>query len=505
MKKYLFASFLINLSLVFAVNAKQTDVSIGKPDLCEGSYSLSVKTGDLYRVELNNICIKEEIAAKKYSNSKAELDKLLKEVNLQGPKNIFYKPTTTAEYVDWAKNHLEKNFNADTICKSAGFKEYKSFDNLLYVNDDNLSDVISTAAHSLVYYKHDKFIKSFIKLFPYCFLGIETREVRNESGRKSFVDSIVPIVVDRAEAKAAIDRIISSVKIKISGEFSKNLSISNGELKNNFNELLEVHKNISSLKGLILETEEAFSKGYNSREDLIQSKQWGAKSLDEFKIFKMAQDFRANRLTMGKIYEFQINSNEKYTEILNEILSIKYSNSTVLTAEEILEFLVDKREANNRKIGVIDYKNQRIAMVAKEKEYWALRQKQVAEAQIERERLERINYVKEFPYEAIIDCEWGGRSVRDLRLCLIGDGNFYTEIYVNNNGIDPKIYNLSNVSSLTRQNQGVAKIPLRNRFELRAQNADSSRTMIVTIIETKSGAVLKKEALGFRKSLSIRD
>ena len=149
--------------------------------------------------------------------------------------------------------------------------------------------------------------------------------------------------------------------------------------------------------------------------------------------------------------------------------------------------------------GLFDYINDKEKGIAKRTSALVERDIRVAEEKIRREKEEadrqrqKEAFAKEFPYEAIISCDFQGTHT-NLVSCFAGDVGTELEI---RNGSNYRMYKSFDLYQLghERPREGLV-LPLSSNFQIKAQNSNENLVLTIKIRETATGK------LTFNKSAS---
>lgn len=115
------------------------------------------------------------------------------------------------------------------------------------------------------------------------------------------------------------------------------------------------------------------------------------------------------------------------------------------------------------------------------------------------------NSAKEFPYEAVIRCEFNG-SHSNVVVCFMGSGASGTELELTNGDAYKmyKAYELQNNNVGTETREGFI-IPLRKNFSLIAQNSSKSMTLNVVIRNTATKQKLFEKSASQYGVISVKN
>lgn len=168
-------------------------------------------------------------------------------------------------------------------------------------------------------------------------------------------------------------------------------------------------------------------------------------------------------------------------------------------AGDLFRYLVDRAVSNSKHITIAQAAQIRKAEEEKAAKFAAQeaeRQRVKAEAQAAKERAE---HAKEYPFEAVLTCTPSYNDRFPATFCFsVGDNHGHmtkTELELTN-GKEYHMYSGVDVRLAGQQTDEGLIIPLRNHFELIAQNANDNGLLSVVIRDTKTHKVV------FQKSAS---
>ena len=194
----------------------------------------------------------------------------------------------------------------------------------------------------------------------------------------------------------------------------------------------------------------------------------------DYKAYIFAKSISGGAEDVKKLKTFGIIDKAGFDELALEMQQSQYSKTVGL--DVIYMYLNDREAAKLKKTTVVAERDFRVAEDNKRRE----------KEQIERQR-RREAYAKEFPYEAVISCEFQGRH-SNLVPCFAGGRNdASTELEIRN-GTNYGMYKSYDLYRLGSEQSGEGLIvPLGNTFEVKAQNASDTLTLTVKIRETATG------------------
>ena len=109
------------------------------------------------------------------------------------------------------------------------------------------------------------------------------------------------------------------------------------------------------------------------------------------------------------------------------------------------------------------------------------------------EKQKQAKTSKEFPYYALITCGMGWNHLNTL-VCFSGE-HVDTEIEIRN-GPEYGMYKVYDIFKLGRETSKGLEINLRQKFELKVQNADDSLVLGVRVFGRASGKMLFQKQVG---------
>jgi hypothetical protein len=124
----------------------------------------------------------------------------------------------------------------------------------------------------------------------------------------------------------------------------------------------------------------------------------------------------------------------------------------------------------------------------------AQREKAAADARRAQEEKQRLEYSKEFPFYAVISCGSNYNAIFPVFTCFSGSNSVNTELELRN-GSAYKLYTFVEIMQLP-QNNGNLVIDLRQKFEMKMQNASNSLIMNLKVYNRATQQVV------FEKSAS---
>jgi hypothetical protein len=194
----------------------------------------------------------------------------------------------------------------------------------------------------------------------------------------------------------------------------------------------------------------------------------------DYKAYNFAKSISGGAEDIKKLKTFGITDKPGFDELALEIQQSQYSKTVDLSV--MYTYLNDRDAAKIKKTTAVAERDFRLAEDNKRRE----------KEQIERQR-RREAYVKEFPYEAVVSCEFQGRH-SNLASCFVGNRNdVSTELEVRN-GANYGMYKSFDLYRLGPEQSGEGLIiPFNSNFEIKAQNSSDTLTLTVKIRETATG------------------
>ena len=206
------------------------------------------------------------------------------------------------------------------------------------------------------------------------------------------------------------------------------------------------------------------------------------KGFDNYDQYNFSYDIDANKNQIDQLKEFGIIDAVEFKKVQDEIIQIKYSNETNIS--NVITYLNDLIEADQKGMNVLDYKKARIE---EEKRVAKVLQEQAEKAQQE--------FAKEYPYTAILSCGMGDSHI-NIAACFVEEKySVPTELKINNGG-NNRLYKPWNLREAGRETNRGLEIDLKRSFSINAQNSSSNLTLGITIIENSSGEVTYSDSVG---------
>lgn len=195
--------------------------------------------------------------------------------------------------------------------------------------------------------------------------------------------------------------------------------------------------------------------------------------------YDFAQQFpNANQSIVNQLKNNSIKSKSELDQAISALKNDRYVTGDP-TYQDVFNYLKDKKAADSKKIPVLKQKEIRLA------EEKAASEKAAAE-----NRRRQAEHAKEFPYTATILCSFSGQNYI-TQACFSGSGKYGadTELEIRN-GSNYKLYKPYELHQLGNTSGSGLQIPLRNRFEIKAQNSNETLVLNLVIKSTATGEVL---------------
>lgn len=193
-----------------------------------------------------------------------------------------------------------------------------------------------------------------------------------------------------------------------------------------------------------------------------------------------ANKIGANAARVKELAQFQITSEDGLRASISAMRSSGYADSNELGS--LLSYLRDKQ---------VGEREGRPAKAVRDER----RQKEEREAErrsIE-QRKAREEYIKKYPYTAVVSCTLGGSAPITVSACFM-NRHTQTELEVKN-GSDYRMYTAIDLLSAGTVTEDGLEIPLQKSFQIKAQNAGENMLLTVKVINNRSGSVeFKKSA-----------
>lgn len=195
---------------------------------------------------------------------------------------------------------------------------------------------------------------------------------------------------------------------------------------------------------------------------------------------------------IAALKSYGVFTRQAFDQVTSEMKAQNYSQKD--DWNDILAYLKDRKDASTSGRSVLQQREYRVA-----------EERKIQQQRAEEARRKREEFARKYPYEAILACEFQGRSVGNLAVCFVGGrGSNGTELSLRN-GDSVRVYKGYELQNLGREQPDGLHIPLRERFAIRAQNESKNYILTLTIKSTLTGKVLNKQAAGMWKVVSVRN
>jgi hypothetical protein len=175
--------------------------------------------------------------------------------------------------------------------------------------------------------------------------------------------------------------------------------------------------------------------------------------------FKFAQTLsNATPQRICALKSYGISSEDDFAKLLTEIKAVNYSDNT--NWDTIFNYLKDRKDAKAAGISIQELIKKR-----------------------------KIEFAKNYPYEAILNCQLYGEST-DIINCFVGSNP--TRLFLVNGG-ESKVYGYFDVSDAGKIMSDGMHIPLRKNFSLKAQNNSKYAALTLKVIDIATGKVLNNQ------------
>jgi hypothetical protein len=198
--------------------------------------------------------------------------------------------------------------------------------------------------------------------------------------------------------------------------------------------------------------------------------------------FYFSYEVSADKEQLGTLRSYAVNNSETYSALVAEASAAGYAEE--LDIATIIAYLADRAEAQNSAIAVTTVRDNR------------LQQQQLqAQADAERRQREQQEFLRNYPYQAIISCSFQNQHA-NLLVCLKG-GEYAAETTLEvQNGANYALYNVYNIDSAGRETRDGLILDLRDTFSLKMQNSSADLILSIVIKERASGAVMYQKSAG---------
>lgn len=208
--------------------------------------------------------------------------------------------------------------------------------------------------------------------------------------------------------------------------------------------------------------------------------QWARSSgFESFDEYQFATSFdKLNWAQLRALRGENINTPETYEALEAEIVQSGYGDEADLSAALAVQYLQDRKRAADTQADAIAIREQRAAEEARQQKAAAERRKQRQQQR-----------AREYPYEALLACEFQGNHT-NLVACFSG-GEYEAETTLElTNGDQYRLYKFYDIDALgTGTRSGIA-IDLRDSFTIKAQNSSGDLLLTLTIRKRSTGEVV---------------
>jgi hypothetical protein len=190
------------------------------------------------------------------------------------------------------------------------------------------------------------------------------------------------------------------------------------------------------------------------------------------------------------IKSYGITSRPDFDKLLADMKSDKYSTETDLVT--VMWYLRDRKDAKAAGLGVVEQKDARLKA-----------QKVAADKAAAEEKQRRIEFAKNYPFEAILSCEMDGENFGNIAVCF--SGNYSNSELKLTNGSEVRVYKIYELQQLGEEQQDGLHIPLKRNFAISAQNSSEYSVLRLKIINYATREVLNDQAAGKWDVVAIRN
>ena len=196
---------------------------------------------------------------------------------------------------------------------------------------------------------------------------------------------------------------------------------------------------------------------------------------------EFAAQIRGNANSLKSLAEKGIRDKTEYDRAVQEMRSEKYSDSD--DSGSVINYLQDKATAAN--------KSGATAITVRDERSRAQRAESERIAQEEKRR--QMEFAKEFPYTATINCGMNGRHI-NIMACMSGSGSIQSQLELTN-GSEYKMYQAWDVAQQAgRETSEGVVIPLRSSFKIKIQNVTDTLILTVKVVNNATGKVAFTES-----------
>lgn len=210
--------------------------------------------------------------------------------------------------------------------------------------------------------------------------------------------------------------------------------------------------------------------------------------------YQLAQQWEKQRPTQQGLDILKskgISSKAQFDVAMSEMHASNYPTSEYKSeGMALLDYLSDKQFAENNNISITAARKKRTA------------QQQAEQARKEADEVkQKQQYAKEFPYILVISCGMAGRNINAFA-CFTNHGNITTELEVQN-GSEYNMYKIHDISRAGNNTNDGLIIPLRNRFNVKAQNANDKLVLTFTVYDSATMREVYKKSAGMYGVVAI--
>ena len=202
---------------------------------------------------------------------------------------------------------------------------------------------------------------------------------------------------------------------------------------------------------------------------------------DNYNQLLFANLINADYEIIKSLENYKIFNQSDLKKVQNEMININYSDD--ISTNNVITYLDDLSGAKQQNINVIDFKNARV----KEEERLA------KEMELIRQKA-RAEFIKEFPYTAILTCGLGGNDHINIVACFSGGSSGVDTTLEIMNGQNYQMYKPFNINQAGKQYSEGLEINLKDSFSLFAQNSSRNLILSLEIIDNETGMSLYKDS-----------
>lgn len=201
--------------------------------------------------------------------------------------------------------------------------------------------------------------------------------------------------------------------------------------------------------------------------------------------YDFAQQFpNATPSIVSQLKSNSVTSKAQLEETVTALKNDRYVSGDP-TYQDVFNYMKDKKAADAKKIPVLKQKEVRLA------EEKAASEKAAAE-----NRKRQAEHAKNYPYTATLLCSFSGQNYI-TQACFSGSSKYGadTELEIRN-GSEYKLYKPYELHQLGNTSGSGLQIPLRNRFEIKAQNSNDTLVLNLVIKNSATGEVVYQKSAG---------